>query len=275
MRVILFLFVLIVVGCGEEEKSAAIDSDKGEFCSAAEKQVLLKIIEGGWVNEKYIELFNRFHSPMAVAANEIFLQQVAFDISNISGDTVLNAIGRLNCNEGERFDVVFYKDQNGKTVMRLVENRSEMGKAFELNYELKGNDTILVVTGQWNAIPQTARFKRQFRKIFSADQVPVTAIEYYVNKNLFSGEWDMSGSTVSFSEKGEVKNFKAYRHYSVSTRDEEPTSRPDEISFYNDTSGVTYAFTVKSNRIQLYELFHSEDGTEFSRGKMIGEMKRK
>ncbi len=270
----MFLFILLV-GCGVEEKPAAIDSDKGKFCSASEKQTLLEIIEGGWVNEKYIELFNRFHSPMAVAANEIFLQQVAFDISNLSGDTMLNAIGRLNCNEGERFDVIFYKNKNGKTAMRLVENRSEMRKAFDLDYELKGNDTILIVSGQRNNIPYTARFKRQFRPVFSADQVPVTAIEYYVNKNLFSGEWEMSGSTLSFTEKGEVKNFNAYRHYSISTSDEEPASRPDEISFYNDTAGITYAFTVKNYRIQLYELQHSEDGTEFSRGKMIGELKRK
>ncbi len=275
MRIYLFLFILVVVGCGVEEKPAAIDSDKGKFCSDVEKQALLKIIEGGWVNEKYIELFDRFQSPMTVASKELFLQQVAFDISNLSGDTLLNAIGRSNCNEGERFDVVFYKNQNGKTAMRLVETRSEMGKAFDLGYELKGKDTILVVTGERNNVAQTARFKRQFRQVFSADQLPVMAIEYYVNKNLFAGEWEMSGSTVSFSEKGEVKNFNAYRHYSVSTRDEEPASRPDEISFYNDTAGVTYAFTVKSNRIQLYELFHSEDGTEFSRGKMIGEMRRK
>jgi hypothetical protein len=122
---------------------------------------------------------------------------------------------------------------------------------------------------------QTARFKRQFRKIFSADQVPVTAIEYFVNRNLFSGQWEMSGNEISFTEKGTVNNFKSYRHYSVSTKDPEAASRPDEISFYNDTAGVTYAFTVKNNRIQLYELDQSSDGATFSRGKMIAELKRK
>ncbi|CAN5830167.1 hypothetical protein BH11BAC7_BH11BAC7_06160 [soil metagenome] len=272
----LCLAVILLAACNVEQESSTVaqPADRSKFCPDAEKQKLLKIIEGGWVNEKYIELFNRFRSPMTVAATDLFLQQVAFDISNVSGDTLLNALGRLNCNEGERFDVIFYKNKNGVTVMKLVENRNEPEKSFDLDYEIKGMDTVLIINGVKNNIVQTARFQRQFRRILSADEVPVTAMEYYVNKALFSGEWKMNGTEILFNENGHVKNFRSYHHYSVSTRDDEAASRPDEISFYSDTSGVTYAFTVKSNRIQLYELFHAEDGMSFSRGRMIGELKR-
>lgn len=271
----LCLTVFVLVSCNiEQQPSTVVEPDHGKYCPDADKQKLLQIIEGGWVNEKYIELFNRYRSPMMVAASDLFLQQVAFDISNLSGDTLLNALGRLNCDEGERFDVIFYKGKNSKTGMKLVENRNEPEKAFDLDYEITGKDTILIVHGIKNNVPQTARFKRQFREIFSTDEIPVTAMEYYVNKALFSGEWEMEGKKILLTEKGKVKNFRSFLHYSVSTRDDEAASRPDEISFYNDTAGVTYAFTVRSNRIQLYELHHSEDGMSFSRGGMVAELKR-
>ncbi|MDQ3108605.1 MAG: hypothetical protein M3R17_01805 [Bacteroidota bacterium] len=266
------LSILFFASCNVEQKPSAIPESQEIFCSGADKNKLLQIIEGGWVNEEYIKMFLRLRSPMAVAAKEIALQQLAFDISNLSGDTLINAIGKLNCNEGERFDVIFYTGKNGKTKMKLVEDRDDLSNALELDYEIAEGDTILVVK---KGSAPSARFKRQFRIIFSANDIPVSAMEYYVNKHLFAGEWEMNGAAISFTEKGSARNFKSFRHYSVTTRDPEAASLPDEISFYNDTSGITYAFTVRNNTIQLYELKQSEDGTAFSRGPLFGELKRR
>jgi hypothetical protein len=256
-----------------EQKPSVIAEARQKFCPDNDKQQLLQIIEGGWVNEEYIKMFRRLRSPMAVAAKEISLQQIAFDISNLSGDTLLNAIGRLNCNEGERFDVIFYPDKEGKTKMKLVENRAELFKSLMLDYEINDRDTILLVKRSGDSAP--LRFKRQFRQLFSAEDIPVTAMEFYVNKELLSGDWEMDGRKISFTEEGNVGNFKSFRHYSIITRDPQAASLPDEISFYNDTAGITYAFTVRNNTIQLYGLRQSEDGTEFSRGELVGELRRR
>jgi hypothetical protein len=249
------------------------DANEG-FQPDSAKQRLLNIIEGGWVNEEYIKAFAQLHSPMAVAAKGLFLQQIAFDISNLSGDTLLNVIGRLKYNEEERFDVIFYPRPNGKTGMKLAQNRNVALDEFELNYAIEGKDTVLLVYTYGTKVTRTARFRRQFRKFLSADEIYITAMEFFVNRSLFAGDWEMAGNIISFTEKGGVKNFKSFKYYSVATIEQEPASRPDKISFYNDTSGVTYAFTMKNNKIQLYELEESEDKMQLSRGKMIGELKR-
>jgi uncharacterized protein YkuJ len=272
MKTVFFLaFSFLFFSCQPvtEKNSAAIQP-----ISDVVKQNLLKIIEGGWVNEEYIKALKASHSPMSAAASGIYIQQMAFDISNVSGDTLLNVIGRLNSNESEKFDVIFYKKPGGKEGMKLVENREDLSSSFGLNYLIEKNDTILTVDFHEGNNSHTMRYRRQFRKFLPADEIQVTAMEFFVNKTLFTGKWLMNGKEILFSEKGEVKNFGNYQHFSVSTVEQEPASRPDEISFYNDSTGITYAFTVRNNTIDLFEISGQEDGMHFSRGKMIGEMKR-
>lgn len=268
------LFLLLICSCHEPGETAAKVPEENKFQPDSAKQRLLNIIEGGWVNENYIEAFERLRSPMAVAAKSFLLPQITFDISNLSGDTLFNAAARLRYHERDRFDVIFYKRADGKTGMKLAESRDAMRDNYELDYTVEGTDTILLVKMKGVKLVRTARFKRQFRKFSTADEVALTAMEVYVNKALFAGEWDLEGRKISFTEKGEVRNFKPYHRFSVSTFDEEAASSPDQISFYSDTSGVTYIFTVNGKKIQLYESHQSADGKEFSRGKMIGEMKR-
>jgi hypothetical protein len=269
------LFLFLICSCHEPgEMTAKIPGEKNTFQPDSAKQRLLKIIEGGWVNENYIAAFERLHSPMAVAAQSLFLQQMTFDISSLSGDTLLNAHGRLKYNEQDRFDVIFFKRTDGKTGMKLTESRDTIRENYELDYTVEGADTILLVKMRGVKLTRTARFKRQFRKFSVSDEVAVTAMELYVNKTLFAGEWNLDGEKISFTEKGGTKNYKSYHRFSVSTLDDEAASSPDKISFYGDTSGVTYVFTVKDEKIQLYELHESAGGKEFFRGKMIGELRR-
>ncbi len=270
---IVFLFL---VSCHSESKSPVVNvlGTKGNFLADSSKQRMLKIIEGGWVNEEYISAFRETFSPMAAATHGLPRQQMAFDISNINGDTVINAMGRLNYHEGERFDVVFYLRTDGKTGMKIKEDRNQLDESLLLNYSIEGKDTILLLTINDGEKTVTNRFRNQFREFPETDDVHLTAMEYFVNKNLFEGNWKMSGQTISFSGDGRVKNFHAYKRYSVSTVEENPTSRPDEISFYNDSTEVTYAFTFNHQRIQLYEIKESTDALKFSRGKMIGELER-
>lgn len=268
------LFFLLIGACHEPVETATKAPQENKFQPDSAKQRLLKIIEGGWVNENYIEAFERLRSPMAVAAKSFLLSQMTFDISNLSGDTLLNAAARLRYNEHDRFDVIFFKRADGKTGMKLVENRDALRDNYELEYRVEGEDTILLLKMHGVKVTRTARFKRQFRKFSTLDEIPLTPVEVYVNKTLFAGEWSGRGGKITFTEKGEVGNFNPYHRFAVSTLDEEAASSPDKISFYSDTSGVTYIFTVNGKKIQLYESQQSADGKEFSRGRMISELKR-
>jgi hypothetical protein len=271
---VFILFLFLISSCDRPGETASKVPGENSFQPDSAKQRLLQVIEGGWVNENYIEAFEHLHSPMAVAAEALFLQQMTFDISNLSGDTLLNAVGRLKYNEQDRFDVIFFRRPDGKTGMKLTENRNVIRENYEMDYTIEGADTVLLVNIRGRKVMRTARFRRQFRKFSTADEIAVTAMEFYVNKTLFAGEWHAEGRKISFTEKGETKNFKSYHHFSVSTLDEEAASSPDRISFYGDTSAATYIFTVNKNKINLYELHESVDGKEISRGKMIAEMKR-
>jgi hypothetical protein len=266
---------LLILSCHPQlEKNTAEAKENSAFTNEQGKQDLLKIIEGGWVNEAYIKTLKASLSPMSAAASGIYIQQMAFDISNMNGDTLLNVIGRLNSNESEKFDVIFYKKPGGTTGMKLVENREVPSDNLEMNYLVEGRDTILTVNFREGNISRVMRYHRQFRKFLPAEEIQLTAMEFFVNKILFAGKWKMNGKEITFNEKGEVNNFGAFHRFSVSTVEQEPASRPDEISFYNDSTGITYAFTVRNNTIDLYEISGDEDGFHFSRGKMIGEMKR-
>ncbi|CAN5384590.1 hypothetical protein BH09BAC5_BH09BAC5_29890 [soil metagenome] len=267
---------ILILACNEPAEKQILKTAgmSDNFCSADDKKRLLSIVEGGWVNVEYIEAFNRLHSPMAVSTEGLPIQQIAFDISNLSGDTLLNGLGRMNYNEAERFDIVFYKGKDGITKMKLKQTNADSLTDFHLNYLVKEKDTLLEIKVTEGKKQFEYYFKRQFRKFPGSDEIPATAKEYFVNNAMVSGDWNAGGKKISFSENGIVENFKSFQKYSITISDPQWASRPDEISFYNDSTGVTYAFVSNGNELQFYELHESEDGMKFSRGKLIAQLKR-
>ncbi len=277
MKHFVFLFFISVsfsCNLSEKDKVLKANENQGNYQPLLEKQRLLSIIKGAWVNEEYIETFGRLHSPMAVDAKGIYLKQFAFDISNLSGDTLFNAVNQLNYNDGERFDLMFFELKDGKTGMKLVRDRTTISDDYILNYLIENKDTVLELTINVNSEEKKLKFKRQFRNFIVKNEIQITALDYFVNKELVAGEWNMQGKKVFFQVNGEVENFMGFKRYSISTIDEESASLPDEISFYNDTTGVTYIFTSDNFTIRLYEIIEINNRREISRGKIIAELKR-
>ncbi len=262
-----------LASCAAPVKPDAVVQGDSRFVPDTTKQRLLKIIEGGWLNEAYTDAFRRFKSPMAAASYGLPRQQLAFDITRLEGDTLVNCRGQYNYNESQRFDVVFYKKADGHPGMRINEHRNYVFSRLLLDYTIENNDTILLLTITGKDSTVTERFRRGFRKFPEADGIPVNAMEYFVNTNLFAGDWKMGNETVSFRRNGLVK-FRGYNHYAVTTEHHYSGSRPDEITFYNDTSGVTFAFTTNHGKLQFYEMEERGDEVSFSRGKMVGELER-
>lgn len=271
LRYFTFLFFLLIFSCGNDSGNSSERKDTTETVSHipdAEKTQLLQIIRGGWLNEEYIFSLEKYHSPMDAAPSGLPVQQMAFDISDLKGDTLINFGGRYFYHEGECFEVIFYRKADGKTGMKINENRNYISKPLELDYEISETDTILLLTISGNE-NKTLRFRRVFAEFKEKDELFLPAIELYINRNYFAGEWKNGNQTMQLTEYGQVRNFKNYKRYSVSYTDAYPQSRPDEITFYNDTAGTTFAYSLKEGNLKLYELFESNDGTVMERGRLV------
>ncbi len=275
MKILYFgLIPLLAVSCGGTDNVSTVSNEKNnsKFLADSSKQRLLKIIEGGWVNEEYLNILVQLNSPMKALAFGFPRQQMAFDISNLKGDTLVNPKVGIYSNDGDRFDLVFYKKQDGNVGMK-VKDDSHQAYGWFLDYSFEKNDTVLILTMSDGWKSWKNRFNRQFRKFPESDNVAYSPREYCVNKNLFAGDWKQNGQTISFSADGRIDNFENFKRYSVSTFEENAVSSPDKISFYNDSADVTYGFTIVQERLRLYEIKISD--TKYSRGKMIAEMSRK
>lgn len=275
--ILLSAFILFLFSCGEDHLPPASDSlpaNSSQWLPDTSKTRLLKIIEGGWVNEEYMQSLRKYQSPMTAALSGLPVQQIAFDISQLEGDTLVNALGRIGYNEDQRFDVVFSRKSDGTIAMQINERKNYITEPILLHYAFEGKDTILLLTLARAENSKTIRFRREFRKFPQVDRVFYTAMEHFVNRELVAGQWKNNGKTVLFDATGSVKNFGGYNRYSITTDERYPASRPDEISFYSDTSGVTFAFTLRKNHLDLYELHDSDDGLEFSRGKLVYSMEK-
>lgn len=270
------LLLLLICSCEAGREPTADRNDTAEIISHvsdSSKTRLLQIIRGGWINEEYISALKKYRSPMDAASFGLPEQQMAFDISDLHGDTLINFGGRYFYHEGECFELVFYKKAAGQTGMRINENRNYISKPLELGYEISGTDTVLLLTISGNE-NKTLRFQRVFSEFAEKDELYLPAIELYINRNYFAGEWKNGNQKMQLTEYGQVRNFNHYKRYSVNYSDAYPKSRPDEITFYNDTAAVTYAYSLKEGNLKLYELFESEDGMQMERGKLVYVLKK-
>lgn len=278
MRFNLWIFGLILfISCHRDDKTVARQfTGYDGFLPDSSKQRLLKIIEGGWVNEEYINALEKYISPMTAAKYGLPEQEMVFDISQLEGDTLINARGRGGDSEGRRFGIIFIRRADSTIGMQIDEGFDNPGPPMQLNYAFEGSDTILLLTTLGEKTT-TARFRRQFRRIPETDDISIGALEYFVNRTLFDSGWEilnanshsLNGGRLTLNAFGQVKNFNGYKRYSVATQEGDHGAEPDKISFYNDSTGVTYAFTTDDTRISFYELFESRDGVEMSRGKLV------
>lgn len=241
--------------------------------NAATKEELLKIIEGGWVNVEYEDALMRVHSPMMAAEAGRPVQEMLFDPSKMKGDTVYNGTSRLNYLDGERFDVVFV--QEGSVArMNILQGAEHSGETSSLSYRISGNDTMLCVVKPKSN--DSTWYRREFHKAPEKAGVAQNALEYFVNRALFAGEWKTEdGASVTFSADGKVTGWAKWTWFSVEIDKYGTEIQPDVMSAYNDKMGATYVYTLDNNRLSVYEYdARAEDGV-WTRGKLVVEFTRK
>lgn len=261
---------VVYTSCGGK----TADSTEVIADGSASREDLLKILEGGWVNVNYGEALNRVHSPMFAAEAGRPVQEMMFSISDVKGDTVYNGTGRLNYLDGERFDVVFTMEA-GQTKMKIFEGPAyENQNPIYLNYKIADGDTILcVVNSKTN---DSTWYTREFHKAPQKAGIEQNALEHYVNRNLFAGEWkDANGAVVTFAADGKVTGWAKWTWYSVEIDKYGSEIQPDVMSAYNDKMGATYVYTLDNNRLSIYEYDNNNGDGMWTRGKLVAELTRK
>lgn len=268
---LLFLATVFIFSCSSDGRNASGKlsvQEPGGRVPDTTKVRLLQIIRGGWLSEEYMHALEKYQSPMEAAAYGLPEQQMAFDISQLHGDTLVNFLGRMHYREGDRFELVFNKKSDGKTSMYINEDRNYTAEPLQMNYEISGKDTILLlrVTGEHT---KRLRYRRVFRHFSANDGSALPAMEMYINRRLFAGAWVCGNDTIRFTESGKLKKFPGFNRYAVVYLADNPGSQHDEISFFSDTAGVTYAFTLRQDKLSLYEIEDTDDPVSFSRGRLV------
>jgi len=288
-RIILICICIFSIACSpyaENKSTVSISSPSVKKIPAldAARLKLIKIIEGGWVKKEYVDDLLLSHSPFRSfehAGNE---EEFRIDVSQIEGDTILNSKGMLNYHEGARFEVVLETEPDKKILAHIWQGHNWEEDSFYLDYQINGTDTTLFLCErESNSGREKTRvaYTRAFRTV-PDDDPPVNAIEFLVNKVLFSGKYTLLDASAKncgeliFGSRGDVHGLSDFKKYKVNT-DFDGSSYPkfDFVDLYNlgDHSGQ-YAFEWHENAINLYEMIANPATGKFRKGMLKCTLKR-
>jgi hypothetical protein len=245
---------------------------------------LMKIIEGGWVKKEYTVDLLRTHSPFlsfAHTGNEV---EFRIDISQVEGDTIINSKGMLNYHEGARFEVVLEGAPGRNVLAHIYQGHNWEDDSFYLDYVIDGIDTTLFLCereGRTRSEKSRIAYKRAFRTV-PDDDPPVNAIEFLLNKALFSGKYELQDALsnncgqVIFDNRGGVRGLSDFKKYKVNA-DFDGSSYPkfDFVDLYNlGDHSSPYAFEWHKNAISLYEMISNPASGIFRKGALKYTLKR-
>jgi hypothetical protein len=225
---------------------------------------LMKIIEGGWVRKDYAQSIFSSRSPFLSGEKEGKEVEFRIDLSRIEGDTILNSKGMLNYHEGARFCIVLETIAGNKLRAHVYQGHNWEADSFYLDYQISGSDsTLFLCEGDVHAGTEKRReeYVRAFRTV-PDDEPPVNAIDFLINKVLFSGKYSLfDGSMkpigeVQFEDEGKVTGISDFKKYKINT-DFSGHSNPgcDFVEMYNLGDHTDqYAFMSERNKIDLYTM---------------------
>lgn len=266
------LIVLIFLSCGETGKTNSPDtvSPAKEVQQDTAKLRLLRIIEGGWVCAPYVTDLLSSRSPFHADKYAGFQTELMIDISRMQGDTLFNPGSMLNYNENHQFWILLETGADKKIQARIYEGQNWNNHSFYIDYKIANRDTVLAIcdrnedTGQ--AVSEE-NYIRIFRTlVVPENDMPPTALEYLVNRTLFSGRYqlcDKKGNVlpgeVVFDNLGNMSGIESFKKYRVNV-DFDGSAYPqfDFVNMVDLTDGFnSFAFTRKEDRIELYEMNNS------------------
>jgi len=250
----LLYFSIILNACNSSENDPS--SEKSEVLITKFKP----IIDGIWVEPTYIDDISKTKSPNKSQGLLAPMVELSIDSNKITGDSL--EVGAPSIHEGSSFVVYFRLGTKQTSLPTNIAHYGSPTNFFELGYLVGNQDTTLIIY----------RFDKnktllEETKFLKVPKNSEGALQYMVNKTLFSGDYDASDTAgnkmkIHFTNDGLVQGLPNFEKYYVLTDFvAEPENKLDEVCFDIQTKNQKcYAYKIIGDTINLYETNENEDG---------------
>ena len=253
----LFYCSIILTSC--QNNTSLVDNQKSDK-SEGIKKTFKSIINGIWVEPNYIEDISKTKSPNKSQESLVSMVELGIDTTEITGDSL--EVGAPGIHEGTSFTVYFRHGTKETSLPTNIVDYDTETNFYELGYVIINKDTTLVIyhfDKNKKLLDET-----KYHKVPNNSE---GALQYLVNKTLFSGIYDASDTVgnkmkIQLTNDGLIKglsNFKKY--YVITDFVADPESKLDKVCFDIQTKNQTcYAYKILSDTINLYETTEKEEG---------------
>jgi hypothetical protein len=252
----LFYCSIILISCETPTSSA---DNQGSDKTEGLKKTFNPIIDGIWVETTYIEDISRTKSPSKSQDSLSSMVELDIETNEITGDSL--EVGAPSIHEGTSFILYFRQGTKETSLPTNIVDYDTRTNFYEFGYVIMNNDTALVIY----------HFDKNRKLLDETKYIKVPknsegALQYMVNKTLFSGIYDASDTAgnkmkIRFTNDGSVKGLPNFKRYYVLTDFvAEPENKLDEVCFDIQTKNQTcYAYKIIGDTINLYETTENEE----------------
>lgn len=262
----ILIFVFALTACGTNNSGTKDTSINPAIDSM---QIFKSVLDGDWYQASYIDSIQETKSPFRSRHALAEMVELGIDTTGLKGDSL--EIGAPSIHEGTSFVVYFKPGLTSTSLPTNIIDYDTASNFYELGYNIFAGDTVLKLS----VYNKDKKFigKTQYLKAPTNSE---GALQYMVNKTLFSGNYqaeDSSGkiSPLKFTNDGRVVGLPSYKKYYVVTDFvAESENSVDQVCFDIQTNNQRcFGFSIQEDTIKLYDVKESEDTTQF------GELKYK
>jgi len=226
------------------------------------------IINGNWYEPTYIADIQKTKSPFQSQNSLATMVEIDIDISQVIDDTL--EVGAPSVHEGTNFRIIFSPGLTPNSVKTDIIDYENESNFHEIGYNISTKDTTLIVYRYDKNKKLLGQM--EYKK---APKSPESALQYMVNKTLFSGNYkavDSSGQplTLNFSNDGIVTGLPNYKKYYVLTDFVAgPENNLDQVCFDIQTANQKcFAYEIKGDTIKLHDTKESSDHIDLLLGQL-------
>jgi hypothetical protein len=251
--------------------SCQTNGKRTDNASSNQMADIKSIINGNWYESTYIDDIQKTKSPFQSQNSLATMVEIDIDISQAIGDTL--EVGAPSVHEGTSFRIIFTPGLTPNSVQTDIVDYENERNFYELGYVISTKDTTLIIYHYDKNKKLLGQM--EYKK---APKSPESALQYMVNKTLFSGNYktvDSSGQTLTliFSDDGIVTGLPNYKKYYVLTDFVAgPENNLDKVCFDIQTDNQRcFAYEIKGDTIKLYDTKESDDHFNL----LLGQLKYK
>lgn len=267
MKQLTFLstFLFLLMSC-ETNSSSSNKAVKNPVTDST--KTFKSIINGDWYQASYIDSIQETKSPFRSQNALAEYVELSINTNQASGDSV--EVGAPGIHEGTSFIIYFKPGLTSTSFPTNILDEDTASNFYEPSYNITRNDTSLIIL-HYNKDKKLIGQTKYLRVPKNSEG----ALQFMVNKTLFAGNYkveDSSGnlSVLKFTNDGLVTGLPVFKKYYVLTDFVAgPENNVDEVCFDIQTNNQQcYAFKIKGDTIQLYDVKESADQDTLQRGQL-------